>query len=138
MSVATAIAAITHPTGRHRAADEVLRLRSQLVPLLILICDLSRRLAVAMAGWDAANAKANRLSSIEEIAAEATRQLQAQTVELLELRAFKANATAVSDLGAHPAVTETQPIPVVSKPASSSTAEYVPMRLSAAAEAGLL
>lgn len=113
MSVATAIAAIAHPTGRHRAADEVLRLRSQLVPLLILICDLSRRLAVAMAGWDAANAKANRLSDVEEIAAEATQTLRAQTAELLELRAFHANATAVGDLAAHPAVAETQPIPVL-------------------------
>ncbi|MCX5407458.1 hypothetical protein OHA37_26795 [Streptomyces sp. NBC_00335] len=104
---------IARPHGRHRAVDEVQRLRSQLVPLLILICDLSRRLAVATAGWDAANAKANRLSSIEETAAEATRQLQAQTAELRELRAFKANATAVSSLTAHPAVTETQPIPVL-------------------------
>lgn len=113
MSVATAIAAIAHPKGRHRAADEVVRLRSQLVPLLILICDLSRRLAVAVAGWDAANAKVSRLSGIEETAAETTRQLREQTAELLELRAFHANATAVSDLGQHPAVTETQAIPVL-------------------------
>lgn len=104
---------IARPGGRHRAVDEVLRLRSQLVPLLILICDLSRRLAVATAGWDAANAKANRLGDAESRAAEATRQLQAQTAELYELRAFYANATKVGDLTAHPAVTETQPIPVL-------------------------
>jgi hypothetical protein len=127
---------IARPHGRHRAVDEVLRLRFQLVPLLILICDLSRRLAVAVAGWDAANAKASRLGDAESRAAEATRQLHAQTAELRALRAFKANANAVSDLPWHPAVTETQPIPVVST--STSPAEYVPMRLSAAAEAGLL
>lgn len=111
---------IARPGGRHRAVDEVLRLRSQLVPLLILICDLSRRLAVATAGWDAANAKANRLSEIEETAAEATRQLQAQTAELYELRAFYANATKVSDLGQHPAVTETQRIPVITLPEAAA------------------
>lgn len=107
------ILGIARPHGRHRAADEVLRLRSQLVPLLILICDLSRQLAVAVAGWDAANAKVNRLSGVEEVAAEATQKLREQIAELRELRAFKANATAVSDLGAHPAVAETQPMPVV-------------------------
>jgi hypothetical protein len=129
VSVATAIAAIAHPTGRRRAVDEVLRLRSQLVPLLILICDLSRRLAVAVAGWDAANAKANRLGDAESRAAEAMRQLQAQTAELRELRAFKANATAVSDLGAHPAVAETQPIPVLPlhlSPLASVSPSHVP------------
>ncbi|WP_327307943.1 hypothetical protein OG730_34725 [Streptomyces sp. NBC_01298] len=104
---------IARPHGRHRAVDEVLRLRSQLVPLLILICDLSRRLAIATAGWDAANAKASRLGDAESRAAEATRQLQAQTAELHALRAFKANANAVSDLPWHPAVAETQPIPVL-------------------------
>lgn len=101
---------------KHRAVDEVLRLRSQLVPLLILICDLSRRLAVAMAGWDAANAKASQLGDAESRAAEATRRLQAQTAELYELRAFYANATKVGDLTAHPAVTETQRIPVITLP----------------------
>lgn len=106
--------------GRHRAVDEVIRLRTQLVPLLILICDLSRRLAVAVAGWDAANAKASRLGDAEARAAEATRQLQAQTAELLELRAFKANHTRVSELAAHPAVAETQPIPVITLPDAAS------------------
>lgn len=120
---------IARPGGRHRAVDEVLRLRSQLVPLLILICDLSRRLAVATAGWDAANAKANRLSGIEEYAAEATRKLQAQTAELYELRAFYANATKVGDLGAHPAVTETQPIPVLplhQSPLAGASPSHIP------------
>lgn len=129
MSVATAIAAITHPTGKRRAADEVLRLRSQLVPLLILICDLSRRLAIATAGWDAANAKVNRLSGVEEIAAEATQKLREQTAELRELRAFHANATAVSDLGQHPTVTATQPIPVLPlhlSPLAGTSPSHVP------------
>lgn len=99
--------------NRHRAIDEVTRLRSQLVPLLILICDLSRRLAIATAGWDAANAKASQLRDAESLAAEATRRLQAQTAELYELRAFYANATKVGDLSSHPAVTEAQPIPVL-------------------------
>jgi hypothetical protein len=39
-----------------------------------------------------------------------------QTAELLELRAFYANATKVGDLRQHPAVAETQPIPVLPLP----------------------
>ncbi|KOU20923.1 hypothetical protein ADK52_25355 [Streptomyces sp. WM6372] len=114
------------------------RLRQQMYPLLVLVCHLMRRLVEATAARDAANAKASQLGDAELRAAEATRRLQAQTAELRELRAFKANATKVGDLATHPAVTETQPIPILSQPASTNPAEYAPMRLSAAAEAGLL
>lgn len=113
MSVATAIAAITHPTGKRRAVDEVTRLRSQLVPLLILICDLSRRLAIATAGWDAANAKASQLGDVELRAAEATQRADALEREVTALRSQLANTRKVGDLGQHPAVTETQAMPVL-------------------------
>lgn len=58
--------------------------------------------------------------------------------EGIRLQAALDNATSASSLSLHAAVTETQPIPVVSQPASTSPAEYVPMRLPAAAEADLL
>lgn len=104
---------IVRPHGRHRAVDEVIRLRRQMFPLIVLVVDLMRRLVEATAARDAANAKASQLRDAQHRAAEATHTLKAQTAELLELRAFKANATKVSDLGAHPAVAETQPIPVL-------------------------
>lgn len=131
------LADIVRPHGRHRAVDEVARLRAQSLSLVVLVCHLMRRLVEATAARDAANAKASRLGDAELRAAEATRRLEAQTAELRELRAFKANATRVGDLKSHPAVAETQPIPVVSL-ASTDPAVYAPMRLSAAVEAGLL
>lgn len=127
MSVATAIAAIAHPTGRRRAVDEVDRLRAQMRLLLFLIWWLAVQLAQAAT-------KASRCSVAEEQAAEATRRADSLEAEVTALRSQLANVRKRGDLPSHPAVTETQPIPVVAKPA----AEYVPMRLSAAAEAGLL
>ncbi|MFG2412341.1 hypothetical protein [Streptomyces goshikiensis] len=128
---------IARPLGLHRAVDEVRRLREALAEAAARYADLSRRYAEATTARDAANAKASQLRDAHIRAAEATRKLHAQTAELRELRAFKANATRVGDLRTHPAVVETQPIPVVPS-ASTSPAEYAPMRLSAAVEAGLL
>ncbi|MBT2477589.1 hypothetical protein [Streptomyces sp. ISL-94] len=88
---------IARHRGRHRAADEVTRLRYELEKAQSLAADLQYRLAIATAGWDNANAKVSRLRDEVTRAAEATRQ----------------NVTAVSSLTAHPAVTETQPIPVL-------------------------
>lgn len=99
--------------GQHRMVDENTRLQYRLDKSSAANAELRRRLAEATDGRDAANAKASRLGDAELRAAEATRQLQAQTAELRELRAFYANATKVGDLGSHPAVTETQPIPVL-------------------------
>lgn len=103
---------IARTSGRHRALDEVLRLRYLLDKAKAGNSELRRRLHEATAARDTANAKASHLRDVELQATEVTRQLEAQTAELLALRAFKANATKVSDLTAHMAVTETQPIPV--------------------------
>ncbi|MFE2850638.1 hypothetical protein ACFXJO_05820 [Streptomyces lavendulae] len=104
---------IARPVGRHRAADEVARLREALAEAAVRYTDLSRRYAEATAARDAANAKANRLSEAEENAAEATRQLADREAEIAALKAALANATAVSDRPARSAVVETQPIPIV-------------------------
>lgn len=104
---------IARPRGQHRAIDRVAQLERDLAQAAAIEADLRYRLAIATAGWDTANAKASQLRDVELRAAEATRQLQAQTAELYELRAFYANATKVSSLSLHPAVAETQPIPVL-------------------------
>lgn len=98
--------------GQHRMVDENARLQYQLDKSSAANDEL-RRLQEATDARDAANAKASRLGDVELRVAEATQMLRDQTAELLELRAFHANATAVSDLGSHPAVTEMQPIPVL-------------------------
>ncbi|MFE2326080.1 hypothetical protein ACFXD5_19495 [Streptomyces sp. NPDC059385] len=72
-------------------------LEHQLEKARALAADLNYRLAIATAGWDNANAKVNRLRDELSQAVEATRQ----------------NTAAVSSLTAHPAVTETQPITVI-------------------------
>jgi uncharacterized coiled-coil DUF342 family protein len=83
--------------GQHRAVDEVTRLRAELDQERARSADLRRQLDTATTGWDKANAKVNRLRDERDRAVEATRQ----------------NQTAVSSLTAHPAVTDTQPIPVL-------------------------
>jgi len=128
---------IARPSGTHRAVDRLVVLQHRLMKAHAGLGLLRHQLDEATAARDAANAKVNRLGDAELRAAEATRQLQAQTAELRELRAFKANATKVGDLSSHPAVADTQPIPTVSL-ASTDPAVYAPMRLSAAVEAGLL
>jgi hypothetical protein len=92
---------IARPRGQHRAADEVERLRQELARerrnSAAMEADLRRQLQTATAGWDKANAKVSQLRDERDRAVEATRQ----------------NQTAVSSLTAHPAVTDTQLIPVV-------------------------
>lgn len=100
---------IARPSGRHRAVDEVTRLRQQLLALALLTASLYRRLAQATAARDAANAKASRLSEIEEYAAEVTRERN-------RLRAALANATSVHVAAGvrniSPGDEPTQPIPL--------------------------
>ncbi|MFE2324653.1 hypothetical protein ACFXD5_12160 [Streptomyces sp. NPDC059385] len=88
---------IGRPRGQHRAVDRVATLEHQLEKAQALTADLQYRLTIATAGWDNANAKVSQLRDELSRAAEATRQ----------------NTAAVSSLTAHPAVAETQPIPVV-------------------------
>jgi hypothetical protein len=104
---------IARPGGRHRMLDRLLQLEHRLAKSTAANGELRRRLAEATTARDTANAKASQLRDAQIRAAEATRQLQDQTAELLELRAFYANATKVGDLSSHPAVAETQPIPVL-------------------------
>lgn len=125
------ILGIARPTGKRRAVDEVDRLRAQMRLLVFLLWWLAVQLAQAAA-------KASRCSEAEEQAAEATQRADALEAEVTALRSQLANVRKRGDLAAHLAVAETQPIPVVTAPRSTSPAEYVPMRLSAAAEAGLL
>ncbi|KOU30004.1 hypothetical protein ADK53_30525 [Streptomyces sp. WM6373] len=87
----------SRPRGQRRAVDEVTRLRAELDQERARSADLRRQLDTATTGWDQANAKVNRLRDERDRAVEATRQ----------------NQTAVSSLTAHPAVTDTQPIPVL-------------------------
>lgn len=74
---------------RHKAADEVARLRHQLQGAGFLIAGLRQQVTDARAAEDRANAKATRLDEAEAYA-------KAVEQELNELRAFKANATAIS------------------------------------------
>lgn len=120
---------IARPVRRHRAVDEVERLRHRLAKAYAGLGLMRCQLDQATAARDAANAKVSRLGEVEAQLAETTRQLNAQTAELRELRAFYANATKVSDLGSHPAVTETQPIPVLplhQSPLAGASPSHVP------------
>ncbi|MEW1803266.1 hypothetical protein ACIGO7_35625 [Streptomyces virginiae] len=87
----------SRPRGQRRAVDEVTRLRAELDQERARSRDLRRQRDEAQEARDKANAKVNRLRDERDRAVEATRQ----------------NQTAVSSLTAHPAVTETQPIPVL-------------------------
>ncbi len=75
--------------GRHRAADEVARLRQQLAEAAVRNADLTRRLAESETARDRANAKASQYEDQLLALAEVTRELRAA-------RAALANATAVS------------------------------------------
>lgn len=113
MSVATAIAAIAHPKGQHRMADENARLQYRLDKSSAANAELRRRLAEATHARDAANAKVSRLGEVEAQAAEATHRADTLTAEVIALRSQLANTRKAGDLTSHPAVTETQWIPVV-------------------------
>ncbi|MER6778413.1 MULTISPECIES: hypothetical protein [unclassified Streptomyces] len=131
MSVATAIAAIAHPTGRRRAVDEVARLRAQSLSLVVLVWHLMRRLVEATAARDAANAKISQLGEVEAQLAETTQHATRLEAEVTALRAQLANTNAVSDRPAYAAVTETQEIQII-----ASAGKVWP--LSEAAARGLL
>lgn len=88
---------IARHRGQHRAIDRVAVLEHQLEKARALASHLSYRLAITTAERDDAGAKVSRLRDELSRAVEATRQ----------------NASAVSSLTAHPAVAETQPIPVL-------------------------
>jgi hypothetical protein len=120
---------IARPSGLHRAVDEVHRLRHLLAKAHAGLGLMRYQLDQANAGRDAANAKVSELGEVTAQLAEATQQLRAQTAELRELRAFYANATKVGDLTAHPAVAETQPIPVLPlhlSPLAGTSPSHVP------------
>ncbi|MCX4801726.1 hypothetical protein OG594_08690 [Streptomyces sp. NBC_01214] len=91
---------IPRPGGRHRAVDEVIRLRAELDQERARSADLRRQLDTAKDGWDKANAKASQYRDERDRAVEATRQ----------------NQQAVSSLTALPELTETQPIRVITLP----------------------
>ena len=91
---------IPRPGGRHRAVDEVIRLRAELDQERARSADLRRQLDTAKGGWDTANAKASQYRDERDRAVEATRQ----------------NQQAVSSLTRDPAVTDTQPIRVITLP----------------------
>ena len=95
---------IPRPGGRHRAVDEVHRLRAELDQERARTADLRRQLDTAKDGWDAANAKASQYRDERDRAVEATRQ----------------NQQAVSSLTALPELTETQPIRVITLPEAAT------------------
>jgi multidrug efflux pump subunit AcrA (membrane-fusion protein) len=107
---------IARPSGLHRAVDEVLRLRYLLDKAKAGNTELRRRLLEATTARDAANAKASQLGDAELRAAEATQRADNLEREVTALRSQLANSRKVGDLPAHPAVTETQRIPVFTLP----------------------
>lgn len=93
-------------SGRHRAVDEVARLRVLSAQLLLLTCWLIVQLTRS-------TAKASRCSVAEEQAAEATRKAEGLEAEVTALQAELANARGVSDRPARAAVTETQEMRII-------------------------
>ncbi|MFF4848740.1 hypothetical protein [Streptomyces sp. NPDC001194] len=110
------LADIVRPHGRHRAVDEVARLRTLNLSLLVLLWHLMRRLVEATAARDAANAKVSFLGEVAAQAAEATQRADRLEAEVIALRAQLANNRKAGSLAAHPAVTDTQWIPVLTLP----------------------
>ncbi|MFI5831013.1 hypothetical protein ACIA6C_27830 [Streptomyces sp. NPDC051578] len=106
---------ISRPRGQHRAIDRVAVLEQQLAEAKARASVLQYRLTMATAERDDLIAKANRLREELARAVEATRQ----------------NTAAVSSLAAHPAVVETQPIPVLPlhlSPLAGPSPSHVPGR----------
>lgn len=107
---------IARPSGLHRAADEVVRLRHKLAKSEAAVALLRVRLAESGAARDSANAKASRLEDIEMHAAGVTQERDALHAEVVALRAELANATEVRSLPARdvwPSSEDTQPIRVI-------------------------
>jgi hypothetical protein len=103
----------TRGTGQHRMVDENTRLEHRLDKSSAANGELRRRLAEATEARDAANAKVSYLGEIEAQLAATTQRADSLEVEVTALRSQLANMRKVSDLGAHSAVTATQPIPVL-------------------------
>lgn len=104
---------ISRPPRAHRAVDEVVRLRHLLAKAHAGLGLMHHRLHEATAARDAANAKVSRLGEVEAQLAETTQYATHLEAEVIALRSQLANSRKVGALTAHPAVTETQPIPVL-------------------------
>lgn len=118
-------------SGQRRMVDENTRLQHRLEKSSAANGELRRRLAEASGARDAANAKVSRLDEIEAQLAETTRYADSLKAEVTALRSALANARKVSDLPTHPAVTETQPIPVLPlhlSPLAGVSPSHVPGR----------
>lgn len=100
----------------HRAVDEVDRLRHLLAKAHAGLGLMRHQLDQATAARDAANAKVSRLGEVEAQAAEATHRADTLAAEVIALRSQLANTRKAGDLTSHPAVTETQPIPILTLP----------------------
>lgn len=95
---------------KHRAADEVARLRAQLTVMAVTDLLLLQYVATADRARDKANAKAGRYDEAEARAGAAEQAMADLKDELLELRAFRDNHQAVTvppmhrdiDPGDHP------------------------------------
>lgn len=116
--------AITFPgfrtrTPRHKAIDEVERLRHQLKGAGLLIKGLRLQVEEAERALDQANTRANTLAEADSLRARAEQQMAATAAELTALRQFKANvqsidvAPGVRDID--PGNEVTQPVPIVVK-----------------------
>lgn len=88
-------------TPRHKAVDEVARLRHQLEGAGLLIRGMRLQVAQAEDARDKANAKANLLQEADTRAAAVEARMRAMTEELTALRAFKANVIAVDSPTGH-------------------------------------
>ncbi|GAA3384373.1 hypothetical protein [Streptomyces racemochromogenes] len=104
---------IARPSGRHRVLDRLLQLEHLLARERAATGELRRRLVEATEARDAANAKASRLGDAVIREAEATQRATALEAEVTALRSQLANHRKTGTLAAHPAVAETQPIPVL-------------------------
>ncbi|MFD5508955.1 hypothetical protein ACFWIB_14430 [Streptomyces sp. NPDC127051] len=107
---------IARPQRQHRAVDEVNRLRHLLAKAHAGLGLMRHQLDQATAARDAANAKVSYLGEVEAQAAEATQRADALEAEVLALRSQLANTRKAGALTAHPAVTDTQWIPVLTLP----------------------
>jgi hypothetical protein len=120
---------IARPSGLHRAVDEVHRLRHLLAKAHAGLGLMRDQLDQAHAARDAANAKVSQLGEVTAQLAETTQHADALEVEVTALRSQLANTRKVGSLAAHPAVAETQPIPVLPlhlSPLAGTSPTHVP------------
>lgn len=103
---------------RHRAIDEVARLRHLLTGADALTAGLRLQVMDAEDARDRANARANTLAEADERRVRAEQQMADMVKELVELRQFKANVQSldVAQLGHRdiaPDDQATMPVPIV-------------------------